>query len=99
MKRTALAKRSSKSSVILTKSPAKRRRAQTRFVLCVADSEPDLQMGKIYRVLPDAAAAEDGYLRVVDDSGEDYLYSERFFSSVELPKEAQDILAVDTQSR
>jgi hypothetical protein len=53
-------------------------------------------MGKVYQVLPDVAAAEDGYLRVVDDSGEDYLYTERFFSSVELPKEAQAILTAAT---
>lgn len=50
--------------------------------VCLTDSEPDLQMGKVYRVLPDAAAAQDGYVRVIDDSGEDYLYPREHFTPV-----------------
>ena len=41
----------------------------------------DLEPRKLYRVLPDQAAAADGYLRVIDESGEDYLYRHDLFSS------------------
>jgi hypothetical protein len=40
-----------------------------------------LEPRKVYRVLPDEAAAEDGYLRVIDESGEDYLYPQDYFFS------------------
>ena len=52
----------------------------------------DLEPRKIYRVLPDAAAAEDGYIRVVDESGEDYLYSRDYFVSIELPRAVEKAL-------
>lgn len=45
-----------------------------KSALCLAANEPDLQMGRVYRILPDEASARDGDLRVIDDSGEDYLY-------------------------
>jgi hypothetical protein len=62
-----------------TASPAK-------FVLCVrpGDSE-DLEVRKIYEVLPDPKAAKDGYLRIVDESGEDYLYPADHFAAIKLP--------------
>ena len=45
-----------------------------KFVVCVNGLEnDDLQVWKLYRVLPDDSAARDSYLRIVDDSGEDYL--------------------------
>jgi len=49
---------------------------------------------KIYQVLPDDRAVRDGYLRVVDESGEDYLYPESYFILVKLPRKAQDALLV-----
>jgi hypothetical protein len=42
---------------------------------------------KIYRVLPDEEAAQEGDLRVIDESGEDYLYPEDYFVLVDLPRE------------
>ena len=47
---------------------------------------------KVYQVIPDEAAAEDGLLRVVDESGEDYLYPRDLFVPVELPRAAEDAL-------
>jgi hypothetical protein len=47
--------------------------------------EDDLQVGKVYRVLPDPKATEVGCLRVIDESGEDYLYSAKRFVLVDLP--------------
>jgi hypothetical protein len=52
-----------------------------------------LELRKIYRLLPDENAAKDGYLRIVDESGEDYLYPESYFVIVKLPIEAQEALA------
>lgn len=57
-----------------------------RFAICLAaGSEDDLQVGKVYRVLPDLKAAEVGCLRVIDESGEDYLYGAKRFVLVDMP--------------
>jgi hypothetical protein len=55
------------------------------FVVCIqTDDCEDLEVRKIYQVLPDEAAAGDGLLRVVDESGEDYLYPAKLFLQIEL---------------
>jgi hypothetical protein len=54
----------------------------------VPESE-DVQQMKICRVLPDAKAAEGNLIRVIDDSGEDYLYPEKWFASIQLPAAAR----------
>ena len=57
----------------------------TRFVLCVSNEGcEDLERRKLYAVVADEAADADGYLRVVDESGEDYLYPARNFAAIEL---------------
>lgn len=54
-----------------------------RFVVCVANSgAEDLELRKLYVVLADADAAERGFIRVVDESGEDYLYPSSFVVDV-----------------
>ena len=52
-----------------------------RFAVCVDNSDypASLELFKIYRVLPDESAEEDGDLRIMDESGEDYLYSANRF--------------------
>jgi len=61
-----------------------------QFAICIASEEDgDLELWKLYRVLPDEKAREVGCLRVVDESGEDYLYAQGRFVIVELPKEVQ----------
>ena len=56
------------------------------FALCVEnDGQEDLEARKIYQVLPDRAAAREGYIRVVDESGEDYVYPSDLFVAVKLP--------------
>jgi len=63
------------------------------FALCIENREcEDLEKRKIYIVLPDDKAAKEGYLRIIDESGEDYLYPESYFVLVELPREAQNAL-------
>jgi hypothetical protein len=67
------------------------------FALCVENKDcEDLEKRKIYRILPDEEAAKEGYLRVVDESGEDYLYPESYFVIVQLPKEAEEAIRAST---
>ena len=63
------------------------RSSRLRFAVCVDNSDyrVSLELHKIYRVLPDKEAEEDGDLRVVDESGEDYLFSADRFLLVDLP--------------
>ena len=72
----------------------KRGEGDTRFVVCIDDSEypVSLELHKIYRVLTDEDAARDGDLRVVDESGEDYLYPEEYFLPIRLPTETESSL-------
>jgi hypothetical protein len=66
---------------------------QPGFVVCVNSGEcEDLEVRKIYQVLPDEAAANDGLLRVVDESGEDYLYPAKLFLQIELPQAIEKAL-------
>ena len=59
-----------------------------RFVVCVdnSDYEASLELHKIYTVVSDPDALEDGDLRVVDESGEDYLYAAGRFMAIEIPE-------------
>jgi len=71
----------------------KRSKVNSRFVICIRNEEcEDLEPRKVYEVLPDEAAAADGYLRVIDESGEDYLYPQDYFLAIELPKAAEKAL-------
>ena len=64
-----------------------------RFVLCIENKDcEDLEKRKIYQVLSDEEAEKEGYLRVIDESGEDYLYPHTYFIAVQLPREAQEAL-------
>nr|VFJ64261.1 MAG: hypothetical protein BECKDK2373B_GA0170837_11355 [Candidatus Kentron sp. DK]VFJ67311.1 MAG: hypothetical protein BECKDK2373C_GA0170839_11637 [Candidatus Kentron sp. DK] len=68
------------------------------FALCIDSTNcEDLEKGKVYQVFPDDAAAREGYLRVVDESQEDYLYPESCFVLLELPQQAQSALLASTQ--
>ena len=63
------------------------------FAICLDNKDcDDLEKRKIYLIIPDEEAEKEGYLRVVDESGEDYLYPESYFVLVELPLEAQEAL-------
>ena len=59
-----------------------------QFVVCLENegSEVSLERRKIYRVLPDPDAGKHRLIRVIDESGEDYLYPQRFFAPIELPQ-------------
>lgn len=72
----------------------KRKNTTSLFAICVNNSEypASLELHKIYRVLPDEDAEQDGDLRVIDESGEDYLYPADYFIMVDLPREVQRAL-------
>jgi hypothetical protein len=63
------------------KAPAK------SFALCIdnGDYRASLILGKVYRILPDRTAAKDDLVRIVDESGEDYLYHRDHFVFVDFP--------------
>ena len=58
------------------------------FAICVDNSEypASLELHKIYRVLPDKDAQADGDMRIIDESGEDYLFPADYFIPIELPQ-------------
>jgi len=57
------------------------------FAICVEnEGYDDLEVWKVYQVLPDARAAGVGCIRVIDESGEDYLYPADRFAGVEFPE-------------
>ena len=63
------------------------------FVLCIENNDcDDLEKRKIYLMLPDEEAEKEGYIRVIDESGEDYLYPQSYFIVVQLPRKAQEAL-------
>ena len=67
----------------------KKKLLETQFALCIENSDcEDIEKRKFYQILPDEAAIREGYLRVVDESQEDYLYPESYFVFVELPPQA-----------
>ena len=73
---------------------AEKKRAVRQFVVCVSNKgyEASLERHKIYVVVPDRDAERDGDIRVVDESGEDYLYPADWFVSLEVPKAVQESL-------
>ena len=64
---------------------------ETQFALCIENNGcEDIEKRKFYQILPDEEATREGYLRVVDESEEDYLYPESYFIFVELPRKVQE---------
>jgi hypothetical protein len=63
------------------------RSSRRRFAVCIDNSgyPASLELHKVYKVLPDKEAEADGDLRIVDESGEDYLYEADRFLPVDLP--------------
>lgn len=65
-----------------------------QFAICVKNEEypASLQLWKVYRVLPDERGARHNMMRIIDESGEDYLFSASYFVLVELPQAAESAL-------
>ena len=66
------------------------------FVVCIKNEgyAASLELRKIYEVIPDERAAEHQMIRVVDESGEDYLYPSDFFIPIDLPKPIEQALTL-----
>ena len=64
------------------------RSSRKQFVVCLRNKgyEVSLERRKIYQVVPDPEAAKLKQVRVIDESGEDYLYPQNFFAPIELPQ-------------
>jgi len=70
------------------------------FALCIEDRDcDDLEKGKVYQVIVDRNATQEGYLRIIDESAEDYLYPASYFVPLDLPQEAQDALIMSVHPR
>ena len=64
-----------------------------QFVLCIKnDGCEDLEVRKIYEVLRDQKAAKDDYIRIINESGEDYLYPSNYFYPTEIAQDIRETL-------
>ena len=71
-----------------------RRDSEIEFVVCIKNDDypASLELCKVYRVVFDADAAARDLIRVIDESGEDYLYPSNYFVPIELPPDALDVV-------
>jgi len=69
-------------------------RTEHKFAICVQNKgyPASLELWKVYRVLPDNRAAKHQLIRVVDESGEDYLYDQSWFVPIKLPQAAKEAM-------
>ncbi len=69
-----------------------------QYVICVnnEDYPASLEVRKVYRVVPDPEAESHQLIRVIDESGEDYLYPMVYFAYIELPQKVVNLLALNT---
>ena len=72
------------------------RTRQKRYVVCIKNEgyPASLEVRKIYRVLPDVRAAKHQMLRVIDESGEDYLFPADYFAPIQVPPVAAKAFAL-----
>ena len=68
--------------------------AKKQFVICIDNTnyEASLVTRKVYEVIPDPEAEKDDLIRVIDESGEDYLYHNSHFAFIHLPAEVEKAL-------
>ena len=72
----------------------KNENVEQNFVLCIHNEEcEDLILHKVYPSIPDRKAETEGFLRIIDESGEDYLYPQAYFSKVHLSRKAQEAVS------
>ncbi len=66
-----------------------------KYVICVNSNDyaASLEVRNLYKCLPDEDAVQHGQLRVIDESGEDYLYPASHFVAVELPADVEKTIA------
>ena len=71
-----------------------------QFGLCLnnAGYSASLEVGKVYRIIQDEKAASHGYIRVIDESGEDYAYTVSRFHLIQLPIAVEKALLSASQA-
>lgn len=67
---------------------------QPKFVICINNSEypASLEKRKLYEVIPDSSAKDIDHIRIIDESGEDYLYPSSLFIDAQLPRAVESAL-------
>lgn len=72
------------------------KREETQFVVCIKNEGyvAALELRKIYKMIPDMQATNHHYLRIIDESGEDYLYPADYFVPIELPKSVKEVFSL-----
>lgn len=67
---------------------------RTCFVVCISNNDypSSLEVGKLYKMIPDQVAESHGYFRVIDESGEDYGYNKDRFFPIQIPAELEEVL-------
>lgn len=66
---------------------------QRKLMLCIGNGgSEDLEVRKLYEVIPDDNASRDHYVRVIDESGEDYLYPEEYFYPIEIAANVRETI-------
>ena len=67
------------------------------YVICIrTEGSEDLEVRKLYRILPDESAASLGHVRIIDESGEDYLYPADWFLPVAVSEEVERALTSES---
>jgi hypothetical protein len=94
MRPTASAQKKSNANVLWIEPMQEQPHSPPRFAVCINNTEypASLERHKIYRALPEEEAAKDGDLRVIDESGKDYLYPAELFVLIEVPKAVERAL-------
>lgn len=69
-----------------------------KYVICVNNHEYEasLELRKIYQVVSDNSANKNNMIRVIDESGEDYLYPQDYFVPIDLPETAENVFSAST---
>ena len=77
-----------------------KKRVPVRFVVCLDnDGYPaSLEVGKLYRLIPDVEAEAEGLLRVIDESGEDYAFEAKRFYEITVPPVVEEVLLAANRS-
>jgi hypothetical protein len=70
----------------------KQKKKEKGFVVCVKNRgyKASLELNKIYALIPDPDAQQDGDVRVIDESGEDYLYPANWFVKIQIPQDVEE---------
>ena len=77
-----------------------KKRVSVHFVVCLDnDGYPaSLEVGKLYRLIPDVEAEAEGLLRVIDESGEDYAFEAKRFYEITVPSVVEEVLLAANRS-